>query len=62
MSASSEMSVATTDAAVENGLDDDFGRGAGDQHGRRHFEVEPPELARADDVGERLTRGAPRDQ
>ena len=43
-------------------LDDQLGRRAGNQHVGRHLELEPPELADADDVGERLAGDAPGDQ
>src|SRR5205814_3462831 len=41
---------------------DELGGRAWNQHGRRDLEIEAPELARADDVGERLAGGAPRDE
>ena len=43
-------------------LDDQLGRGTGDQHVGRDLELEPPELADADDVGQRLAGDAPGDQ
>ena len=43
-------------------LDDHLGFGPWDEDVRAHFEVEPPELARAQDVGDRLAPFAPRDE
>ena len=39
---------------LQHRLDDQLGLRARNQDVRRHFERQPPELARADDVGERL--------
>jgi len=47
---------------LEHRLDDQLGRRPRNQHGRRDFEVEPPEFARPDDVGERLTGNPARHQ
>ena len=43
-------------------LDDELGFRPGDQDVGRDFEVEPPELAMAGDVRDRLARGAPADE
>jgi hypothetical protein len=48
--------------SIEDGLHDQLRRRTRDQHRRRHLEVEPPEFAAADDVGERLACGAPLDE
>ena len=47
---------------LERGLDDQLGLGPRNQDCGRHLERQAPELARADDVGERLAGGAPGDQ
>jgi hypothetical protein len=47
---------------IERGLDDQLGFDSRDQDFGRHFQRQAPELARADDVGERFACGAPGDQ
>ena len=47
---------------IERGLDDQLGFDPRDQYFGRYFQRQAPELARADDVGERFACGAPGDQ
>ena len=47
---------------LERGFDDQLGFGPRNEHGGRDLERQPPELAAAGDVGERLARGAAGDE
>ena len=47
---------------LERDLDDQLGLGSRDQHRRRDFERQPPELLLADDVGERFPAEAALDE
>jgi hypothetical protein len=47
---------------LQHRFDNQLGRRARDQHLRRHLQLEAPELPHADDVGERLSGGASRDE
>ena len=49
-------------AALADGLDDELGLGARDEHVGGDVEVESPELAMAGDERDRLARGAPLDE
>ena len=48
--------------SVDRFLDEDLRFRARNEHVRRDFELEAPELPVADDVGDRLARGAARDE